>query len=534
MLSPWRHSASGTVDLNRFGSMPGWVKLGEPLTHDDHASPRLYVLSQRGPLTFDFGDPNQSQNSATAQGSGRALRASPASGGLATALGALSRSERFCWVAAAMSEGDQAVAKGGVAWPIGPSELRMVSLPRPVLQTHQCGFANPLLWLLQHGLSDRLIWPRSEEAILDAWQNGYVAANQALAQELVAAARQTPEPTVLVQDYHLYLAPRLIRQALPHASISHFVHIPWPDPDAWRLLPRHIVREILEGLCAADVVGFQTPGDADRFLATCNAYGCAPSRDSLTSQTHPLVRSYPITVNAAELIQQAVARGNEPGNGAWSTEFKGQTIVRIDRLDPTKNIPAGFRAFGQLLERQPTLRERVRFVAHLVPSRSELPEYQREKRAAYDAAQFVNRRFGTPRWQPIEILYEENRELAMELLGRYDVLLVNPLADGMNLVAKEGPMVNRHDGVLVLSERAGARAELGWWALTIDPTDVNATAAALGRALTMTRPERRRRAEGLRRKVTSSSLSEWLDRQLSDLAEARQNRRGSLVHSLVA
>jgi trehalose 6-phosphate synthase len=122
----------------------------------------------------------------------------------------------------------------------------------------------------------------------------------------------------------------------------------------------------------------------------------------------------------------------------------------------------------------------------------------------------------------------------MELLGRYDVLLVNPLADGMNLVAKEGPVVNRRDGVLVLSERAGARAELGWWALTIDPTDISATAAALGRALTMTRPERRRRAEGLRRKVTSTSLSTWLERQLSDLAEVRLNRRGSMLHPLVA
>ena len=147
-----------------------------------------------------------------------------------------------------------------------------------------------------------------------------------------------------------------------------------------------------------------------------------------------------------------------------------------------------------------------------------------------DAAQFVNRQFGTPRWQPIEIFYEENREVAMELLGRYDVLLVNPLGDGMNLVAKEGPVVNRRDGVLVLSERAGARAELGWWALTIDPKDVNATAAALGRALTMTRGERRRRADGLRRKVTSTSLSTWLDRQLVDLAEVGRSR----LHRLVA
>ncbi len=200
-----------------------------------------------------------------------------------------------------------------------------------------------------------------------------------------------------------------------------------------------------------------------------------------------------------------------------------QTILRVDRLDPSKNITDGFKAFGRLLAGTPELRGRVRFLAHLVVTRTELPEYRQARTEAFAAADAVNARFGVGGWQPIEIVCEENRIRALAELGEYDVLLVNSLAGGMNLVAKEGAALNRRDGVLVLSRRAGAWEELGPWAIGVDPADIPGTAQALHEALLLSPQERRERAAGLRRAVARTSLDGWLDGQLQDLSAVHQD-----------
>lgn len=465
---------------------------------------RLHVLSQRGPLTFHMED--------------GVLRFNQSGGGLSTAVGALARTRNVRWVASAHTEADRLAGRSPNGWKAGQAEVHLVDLPASVEQLHCQGFANPVLWFLQHGLGNHVIWPRTADAIAHAWFHGYVPANEAMAQRMVDLVDRTPAPVILVQDYHLYLAPRLLRQAIPNAQIAHFVHIPWPAPEAWTLLPRPVVRMILDGMLAADLLGFQTDGDVDHFLATCLAFGCKAGHATPTGKARPTIRSYPITAD-----WESAKRLSEHAGGRLGPVPKGmKTIVRVDRLDPSKNIPAGFRAFGRLLERQPALRGRVRFLAHLQPSRSDLPEYQNEANAVFEVVRSVNRRFGTKEWQPIEVFYEENRALAMELLTQYDVLLVNSLVDGMNLVAKEGAVVNRRDGVLVLSERAGAWWELGWWALGIDPTNLAATAEALEKALNMPAAERQRRAAALRQKVGATTLDGWLARQLADLHETRE------------
>ena len=472
----------------------------------------VFVLSQRGPLAFG------------ADTSGT-LSACPAGGGLASAFGTLSKKRPFRWIAAAVSPQDRLAAHAPRSWQTGLTQVSLVDLPPAVSRLHYARFSNPLLWLLQHDLPDRLIAPRSPGEIEQAWEGGYRPANEAMAHHLVQMARGEDRPVVLVQDYHLYLAPALIRRALPDALIAHFVHIPWPDPQAWALLPPHIVEEILGGLAQAALIGFQTAGDADRFLATCREYPGSMCRRTF-GEWEALVRHYPIAVDAVEL--RASAGSAETARLRRSVRRNEAELIvgRVDRLDPSKNVPRGFEAFGLMLARNPSLRGRVRFVAHLVPSRSEIPEYDAERTDAFAAADRVNRAFGSGEWRPIEIHYEENRALALAIMSESDVCLVNSVADGMNLVAKEMAVLNSRDGALVLSRRAGAWDELGPWALGVNPMDVPATALALERALSMLPEERRHRADGLRRAVEASSLDHWLDQQLADLYSAGRGAPG--------
>jgi trehalose 6-phosphate synthase len=411
----------------------------------------------------------------------------------------------------------------------GNSSIQMVAIPREAQELHCATFADPVLWFIQHGRGAQIDGGRSRADLVHAWREGYRAVNAIMAEHLVRF-EPGPEPLILVQDYHFYLLPRLIRRRRPDALITHFVHVPWPARDAWLALPRTIVTEILGGLLAANIIGFQSAKDAANFVETCEAYlGYGPldvperesPRRSLAS-----MRTYPVPVDVSHL--RALASGPEVGayRDGLAAPNHIRTIARVDRLDPAKNIAAGFRAYGLLLEREPELRGRVRFMAHLVPSRCGVAEYEREAREVFAAAAAVNLRFGRDDWRPIELVYQENRARALALLSISDVLLVNSLADGMNLVAKEGAALNRRGGALVLSRTAGAWAQLHRWAVDIDPTDVDGTAAALRDALHLPWRERWTRAEGLRSTVEHSSVGSWLDAQLADLDEMRFRRRG--------
>jgi trehalose 6-phosphate synthase len=496
-----------TAELLTRGESPG---MREAL-----GSGAIFVLSERGPFSFSL------------DRSGRLVQKT-AGGGLASALGPLARQRPFCWFAATVSDGDRVAAQRTGGWAAGASRVHLVHVPRSVHALHYNAFANPLLWLIQHELADLITYPASPTEIERAWRLGYRPANVLLAEQVVSAARGS-QPTILVQDYHLYLVPHLLRRQRPDALIAHFIHIPCPPPAAWTRLPWHIVVELLQGLLGADLVGFQSAADGDRFVATCRAYGFdvvgAGSDGGFPRVgTRTRVGHYPITVEAATLRSLASSPDAQEFARELACSDDLRTIVRVDRLDPSKNIPAGFDAFGRLLEREPDLWGQVRFLAQLVPSRSELREYREAAERSFAAAQRVNARFGTADWQPVEVFYEENRARAMALLSLYDVLLVNSLADGMNLVAKEGAVLNREGGALVLSRRAGAWEELQQWAIGVDPADVDETTDALGRALAMPPGQRWLRAAGLRHAVEQTSLDQWLDDQLDDLERSHRER----------
>ena len=229
------------------------------------------------------------------------------------------------------------------------------------------------------------------------------------------------------------------------------------------------------------------------------------------------VRAYPISIDAAGL--QDFARSSEVEEHRQRLKpFLGeQTIVRVDRSEPSKNIIRGLRSYELLLERYPELRREVNFLQFLVPSRSELGVYQTYTDEIFELIDSINDHFGDLEWQPIRIFYEDNYPQAIAAMSLYDVLLVNPIIDGMNLVSKEGPLVNERDGVLVLSELAGSFEQLADFCLPVAPTDLEGTVRAMHEALTMPPTERKRRAQALKSLIRDEDITFWLERQFADL-----------------
>ncbi len=486
------------------------------------AERRLIVASNRGPVDYTLAP----DGSLSAQRGG---------GGLVVALSSCSRFIPLTWVATAMSEGDRRLAEeaaGPIRAPLPEEEiyLRFVVVPRSVYQRFYSVFCNPLLWFIQHYMWNTPRTPSLGRAVYEAWEQGYVRVNQAFAQAVAEeAGGDSRTPFILLHDYHLYLAPAYIRELLPDAPILHFTHIPWPGPRYWSILPEFMRREIHEKICAADIVSFQTMRDVRDFLVCCEEFlkgvtvdhrACTVARDEWITR----VTYYPISIDAASLCQFAVSPEVQHYEESLSQLRREITIVRVDRAEPSKNIIRGFRAYDNLLDRYPGLHRRIVFLAFLVPSRGEVSIYRAYTRDLLELAEAINGKYGDDEWRPIHVFYEDNYAQAIAAMRLYDVLLVNPLIDGMNLVAKEGPLVNTRDGVLVLSEMAGAHEQLGEYALSVCPTDLEGTVRALASAITMPVDEKRRRAAALRRAVQEEDITFWMQRQFRDLMAVSRRR----------
>jgi trehalose 6-phosphate synthase len=441
----------------------------------------LIIVSNRGPVTYD-----RDANGARIERRG--------GGGLVTALRGLLEDHDVTWIASATTDEDRVVAAEGGA------EVVLVAHDPHAYELYYNVVANPMLWFIQHELWGPAFSPVIDHAFHDAW-HCYEAVNRAFADAVVAQLDNTPGAAVFFHDYHLYLAPRMVREARPEAKLAHFVHIPWPVD--WTILPVAMRRAVHEGLLANDVVAFHTRRWARSFERSCSDLGCDVERT--------FVAHHPISVDVAEFDE---LRENEDVLAAEaSLERAEKLIVRVDRTDPSKNIARGFRAFGILLDEHPEWRGRVKLLARLDPSRETIPEYV-EYRAAIDAeAAAVTERYPGA----LEVQVADNFPQSVAAYKQYDVLFVNAVYDGMNLVAKEGSLVNARDGVLVLSENAGAHEELGEWAVTVNPFDVWGQAEALHEALTMDAAERGRRAAAIQAQVRENDVTKWVQGLLADL-----------------
>ncbi len=480
----------------------------------------LVLVSNRGPATFEYDE------------SGK-LTPSRGGGGLVTALTGLVNHRDALWVASAMSDADIDASRehGGRAFDCeidGTTyRIRLVESESEAYDGFYNVVANPLLWFIQHYLWDLSNAPDFRRDEREAYEHGYRVVNEDLARAVLEEIEGV-EAVVMLHDYHLYTAPKAIRDARPDVFLHHFVHIPWTQPDAWRVLPRDIRSEIYEGVLANDIVAFHTPSYRDNFLHCCREL-LDLEVEFETGLVHigdrdVWVRAYPLPISA-ESFQRTAQR---PTVHEYEREIlrrrREHLILRVDRADLSKNVLRGFTAFDLFLDQHPEFLEEVTFTAQLVPSRQDVPEYAEYLERIEALVAVINHRHGTTDWMPIELKLRENLEEAIASYKHYDLLIVNAMFDGMNLIAKEGPLVNERHGVSLLSENTGAHAELGEFALSVNPFDIQEQADAIHRALTMSAEERSRRAEGLKRIVTARDPGDWVDDQLADIEAKRQGR----------
>jgi trehalose 6-phosphate synthase len=475
---------------------------------------KLIVVSNRGPATYSLG----------ADGERVAKRGG---GGLVTALRGLVRHHDVIWVASAISDEDRVVAAESEAGAIEETasdgsayRLRLVDHPAAAYDWYYNVVSNPTLWFLQHYLWSLPDSPNLDQGLHHAWDEGYVPVNHSFAEAVVAELDVEPDATVFFHDYHLYLAPRVVREARPDAQLAHFIHIPWPQSDYWHVLPERIRLAIHDGLLANDVVGVHTARWRRNLLRTCEDIAHAECDHEGSCVTYAgrrtAVTNHAISVDPEEFDELALSEAVLQEERALSERRPEKLILRVDRTDPSKNVVRGFRAFEAYLTEHPEMHGRVGMLALLDPSRQDIPEYAEYLGAVQRAARAVNDRFQSGDWAPIDLQIQDNFPQSVAAYKQYDVLLVNAVFDGLNLVAKEAPLVNERDGVLVLSENAGAHEELGRWALSVNPFDVSGQADAIHRALELPQGERRRRLDGLRSHVREHDLGAWIDSLLAD------------------
>jgi len=488
---------------------------------------RVLVASNRGPVSYQFGP----DGTLTGRRGGGGLVA-----GVAEGLAATAAEAEVAWICAALSDADRAVARQRPGDTLGPDDIpvRMLDIPPDVFDRAYNNVANSILWFVQHMLFDTPNQPRFGREFRQDWA-AYLAYNEAFAAAMAdeaAGSASSAGVRALIQDYHLSLAPRLLRDKLgggdADLGIAHFSHTPWAPPDYYRMLPAEVGEAVLDGMLGADHVGFHADRWAAAFLDCCAAIlGARVSRDgdgygSVGQVVHrghvSEVAVHPLGVDAPALRARAGADDVRAHATVLGQAAAGRKlIVRVDRTELSKNIVRGLDAYRELLATRPEWHGRVVHLAFAYPSRSTLPEYRAYTERVRQVAAEITAEFGTPDWNPLVLEVKDDYPRSLAACTLADVLLVNPVRDGMNLVAQEGPVLSERGCALVLSREAGAAATLDGDALLVNPYDVSETAAALHRALAMPDAERRHRSDALAATAAASPPARWFGDQLAAL-----------------
>ena len=474
----------------------------------------LLVASNRGPVSYERAD----DGSLTARRGGGGMVS-----GLTSGLAAAAADGGVLWLCTALSDADRAAARQGARVDEhGEPAVRMLDIPPEIFDAAYNGIANSVLWFVHHLLFDTPNQPRFGVGFRRDWA-AYRAYNEAFAAAL--AEESVADTRVLIQDYHLALAPRMLRDRRPDARIAHFQHTPWAPPEYYRLLPDEVAAAILDGMLGADHAGFLAQRWASAFLDCCEVVlgarvmrgavggGRVSHRGRVTD-----VAVHPLGVDSAALRARAAEADVRAAAATLTGLAEGrQLIVRVDRTELSKNIVRGLDAYRELLAARPEWRGHVTHLAFAYPSRSALTEYRAYTERVHELAGRINAEFGRPDWRPLilEVKDDYPRSLAASKLA--DVLLVNPIRDGMNLVAEEGPILSERGCALVLSREAGAAALIGDDALLVNPYDVTATADALHTGLAMPAFERRRRSAAIAAAAEAHAPQHWLAEQLDVL-----------------
>ncbi|MFF3740027.1 trehalose-6-phosphate synthase [Streptomyces sp. NPDC002566] len=457
---------------------------------------QVLVASNRGPVSYTVREDGS-------------LQTKRGGGGLVSGLSAIGPETGALWVCSALSDDDREAVRRGV----GEDGVRMLDIPADVHADAYNGIANSVLWFVHHLLYQTPLEPVFDSGFRRQWAS-YETYNRAFAEALAEEA--APGAAVLVQDYHLCLVPGMLRELRPDLRIGHFSHTPWAPVDYFGLLPADVRRQLLRGMLGADRLGFLTRRWADAFTACCDEFaggldgteigvhGLGADADFLRARSHE-----PDVDERMAALREEI--GTAPDGGAR------RTIVRVDRTELSKNIVRGLLAYRQLLDDHPEWRERVVHVAFAYPSRQDLAVYRDYTAEVQRVAREINESYGTPGWTPVVLHVKDDFARSLAAYRLADVALVNPIRDGMNLVAKEVPVVSDEGCVLVLSREAGAYAELGDDAIVVNPYDVLETARALHEALTTPPQERAEHTKRLTAAATALPPAQWFLDQLQAL-----------------
>jgi trehalose 6-phosphate synthase len=484
----------------------------------DGSDTPLVLVSNRGPVTY--------------QDDGSVKRGT---GGLVTALTGLASHRDAIWIASAMTNRDVEVTRehGGRPFEVeapegGTFRVRFVESADEAYDRFYNIVANPMLWFIQHYLWDLSNAPDIRRHEVEAFEGGYNAVNADLAEAVLEEIDGQDEPVVMVHDYHLYTLPGMVRERRSDVFLHHFIHIPWTQPDAWRVLPAKIRDAIYDGLLANDIIGFHTRSYQRNFLQCCRdllAHDVDMERGVVFCGDREVwVRAYPLPIDYEATLALKERRRVKEFEERLLRRRREFSILRVDRADLSKNVLRGFTGFDIFLEQHPEFAERITFTAQMMPSRTDVPEYAEYLEKIEALVAVVNHRHGTPDWMPIDLKLRDDLDEAVASYKHYDVMMVNAMFDGMNLVAKEGPLVNERDGVSILSENTGAHEELGEFALSVNPFDVQELADAIYAALTMSPERRHERARGLKEIVTSRDPGDWIDEQIADIRKKADGR----------
>jgi trehalose 6-phosphate synthase len=448
----------------------------------------LVVVSNRGPLSFTL--------------DGGTLQTKRGGGGLVTVVGHALEGTGATWVAGALSEADRVAARQQTIESAG-FNVCLLTLDESDYRAYYDVVSNGTLWFLHHGLWDIPRRPRFDRPWREAW-NAYRRVNDAFAKRVADVAPDGA--AVLVQDYHLALLSDPLRAARPDLSTVHFHHTPFASPRELSVLPDGVADELLESLRSYDACGFHAARWEQAFIACLGERGLGAPRTFVS----------PATADAVDVGEVAASpRCNDAYDTLDRDVGNRKLIVRVDRIELSKNLLRGFHAFDDLLRTYPEWRERVVFGAFVYPSREGLIEYQAYRQEVEGVIARINAEWATRDWTPIVYDPRDDFPRSVAALRRYDVLLVNPVRDGLNLVAKEGSIVNERDGVLVLSRESGVWSELGEASVGVNPFDIAATADALHRALSMGSEERRHLATEARRRALTRTADDWLADQVA-------------------
>jgi len=478
----------------------------------------LIVASNRGPVEYRSADNGE-------------LVPRHTSGGVVTALGALPKGIDLTWVSSALGEADRRASSttdlSKIPQPIAEftGSIKFVKPSRRVYHKYYNIICNPLLWFLHHYMWNTPYSPNVDSTVYDAWSSGYLQVNQTFASGIIEEVDASSKPAlVMLHDYHLYLCAGILRKMRPDLIIQHYVHVPWPEPRYWNMLPQNIVNEICASLCKTNILGFQTMADSRNFLSTVDLSDLDTTIDwgtqTINMGGHTCrLKVYPMGINPSEVVSISQSPRVIERQRTLMESSTDISIVRIDRAEPSKNIVRALKAYEILLKNRKDLSGRVTFWACIVPSRSHIRQYQRYLEEIRQEIARINTGYSTDTWAPVVALIENNYLQAVAAMTFYDVLLVNTISEGTNLIAQEGPLINSRNGVVVLSNTSGVYPSLKEGVISVSPADLEGTSDALARAISLTPEDRESKQILLRNSIQAMSLSNWLSVQFADLMD---------------